>query len=186
VSASAWHLVARFFGSLLPRRMHADDAAWVASLLTPTEQSLWARMPRVDRIEGIAVARRADQSLPAGLEHREEYLAAALLHDAGKIDADLGPIRRAVATLAGALGARSMMHAWKQRRGFARRCALYLDHPVLGEQRVRVLGGRERVAQWAAAHHAASTWPTPDIPLDVCVLLAQADGERVRDADACG
>jgi hypothetical protein len=70
--------------------------------------------------------------------------------------------------------------AWGERRGFTRRCALYLDHAALGAQRVRVVGGRERPAQWAEAHHDPDRWPTSDIPLDVCRALARADGERVE------
>jgi hypothetical protein len=171
--------VARFFGSLVPRRVDAFDAAWVASLLTPPEQGVWAKLGRADQHEGLAVAQRADLELDPAIDHHEEYLAAALLHDVGKLDADFGPYRRAVATVAGAMAGRSTIDAWKERRGFVRRCALYLDHAELGAVRVSVAGGRERVAQWAAAHHDASAWPTPDIPLDVCRILAEADGEKL-------
>jgi hypothetical protein len=179
VSARPGHLVARFFGSLVPRRVTPVDAAWVGSVLTPPEQGLWAKLGRADAKEGVDVARRADAHLDTALDHRDEYLAAALLHDVGKLDADFGPYRRAIATVAGALVSRGTIDAWKERRGFTRRCALYLDHAELGALRVRVAGGRERVAQWAAAHHDASAWPTPAIAIEVCRLLAEADGERL-------
>jgi hypothetical protein len=173
------HLVARFFGSLVPRRVNAADEAWVQSLLTPPEQSLWAKLPRADKVESLAVARRADAALACDVQHRGDYLAAALLHDVGKLDADFGPFRRAAATALGAVGGRGKLGAWKQHRGFLRRTALYLDHAALGAQRVVVSGGRERAAQWAAAHHDPTAWPTADIPVDVCRVLAAADGERV-------
>ena len=179
MSARPGHLVARFFGSLVPRRVTSSDAAWVASLLTPPEQSLWAKLGRADQNEGVGVARRADRDLDRGVDHHDDYLAAALLHDVGKLDAGFGPYRRAVATVAGSVASRGTIEAWKERRGFTRRCALYLDHAELGALRVRVAGGRERVAQWAAAHHDPTAWPTPDIPAGICKLLAKADGERV-------
>jgi hypothetical protein len=178
VTARPAHLVARFFGSIVPRSVKDGDRSWAFALLTDRERSLWVKMPRADKVESIAVARRADQTLPAGGDHRDEYLAAALLHDVGKLDADFGPYRRAIATLAGSIVGRATVDAWRQRRGFVRRCALYLDHAALGAQRVRVAGGRERVAEWADAHHDAARWPTPGIPIAVCRTLAIADGEK--------
>ncbi len=172
------HLVGRFFGSLVPRVVSESDRAWVAAILTAPEQSLWAKLSRADKIEGLGVARRADRDLAPGVEHRDEYLAAALLHDVGKLDAGFGPYRRAVATVAGAVTSHRTIDAWRQHGGFARRCALYLDHAALGATRVRVAGGRERVAQWAGAHHGSDAWPTADIPLDICRTLARADGEQ--------
>jgi hypothetical protein len=180
VTARPAHLVARFFGSIVPRPVRDDDRTWSATLLTEPERSLWAKMRRADKVESIGVARRADDELAGGDERRGEYLAAALLHDIGKLDADFGPYRRAIATLAGAIAGRSTVEAWRQQRGFVRRCALYLDHAALGAQRVRVAGGRECVAEWADAHHDAARWPTPGIPLDVCRTLARADGEQVE------
>ncbi len=179
MTARPVHLVARFFGTLVPRRVSAHERLALRDLLTAPELDLWLKMRRADQVESLDVAHRADRTIAADVHQRDEYLAAALLHDVGKLDADFGPYRRAIATIAGAVAGHEMVGAWKQTGGFTRRCALYLDHGALGAQRIRFVGGRELVAQWAAAHHDPSAWPTDEIPADVCRALARADGENV-------
>ncbi len=174
------HLVARFFGSLLPRQVTDDDRAWVASRLEAPEMSLWQEMPRADQVESVAVARRADAALSREEAHRDDYIAAALLHDVGKAEAGFGPFRRSLATLLGSLGVMRRVREGAAPRAFARRCALYLDHAAIGAQRIEAAGGRTPAAQWAKAHHDPREWPTADIPLDACRTLARADGERVE------
>ncbi len=185
------HLAARFAGSLLPLPVRAGDVAWVETVLTPVEVALWQRMPRADRREAVRVARRAEAAFERAVAPdsggtsqpaaRDDWLAAALLHDVGKIDARFGPYRRAVATAVGA-AAPGMTHAWRESRGFTRRVGLYLDHATLGADRIRIVGGREVAARWAAAHHRPDEWPATGIPMPVCRLLAAADGEPVFDA----
>ena len=59
-------------------------------------------MSAADRRHAVVVARRVDATL--GTAATREVPAAALLHDAGKIDSGLGPVRRAAATVAGMVG----------------------------------------------------------------------------------
>ncbi|HEX3087077.1 MAG TPA: hypothetical protein VHQ23_00370, partial [Ilumatobacteraceae bacterium] len=67
------------------------------SQLLATERDLWHRMSVADRRHSILVARRFDAS---GEWSREE-MAAAMLHDIGKLDCGLGTFRRVVATVVG-------------------------------------------------------------------------------------
>ena len=173
------HLVGRFFSSLVPLPVRAGDRAWVASVLRPEELELWSLMTRADQRESVRVARRTEIAL-AGTEHAGEtrWLAAALLHDVGKLDARFGPVRRALATTAaGVLGPR-MVESWVDRSGFIRRCALYVFHDQLGADRVKMAGGRREAALWAEAHHRPAIWDATGIPSTVVVALAAADGER--------
>ena len=91
------HLSKRFFGSLRPGGPPSDDVAWARSQMLPGEREIWQQMSNADKRHSIAVARRVERAL--GHEAGRPVLAAALLHDCGKIDADLGAYGRVVATL---------------------------------------------------------------------------------------
>src|ERR687891_541713 len=67
--------------------------------MKPGEAALWRRMSAPDRRHAVGVARRVDVAL--GPDASRPVLAAALLHDVGKIDSAFGPVRRALATVAG-------------------------------------------------------------------------------------
>ena len=92
------HLVKRFVGSLRPGGPPAADEAWVRRP-APAERSATcgARMSGPDRRHAVGVARRVERSL--GHEATRPVLAAALLHDVGKIESGLGTYGRVVATL---------------------------------------------------------------------------------------
>jgi hypothetical protein len=172
------HLAKRFFSSLVPLPVRPADRDWVAEILQPEELELWTRLSSADRRESVAVARRTEAAL-TGTEYAGDprWLAAALLHDVGKLDARFGPLRRTVATVAvGLLGPR-MVEGWVDKSGFLRRCALYVLHDELGGDRVRIAGGRKEVALWAQAHHRPAIWDATGLPNAVVVALAAADGE---------
>ena len=172
------HLVARFFSSLLPARVSAEEQAWVEAVLLPGELAIWSRLALADRRESIGVARRTDAAL-AGTQYAgdDRWLAAALLHDIGKLDARFGPVRRALATLAAmALGPR-VVEGWVDKSGFVRRCALYVFHDQLGADRLRMAGGRPEAVHWAEAHHRPALWDDTGLPTEVVIALADADGE---------
>ena len=177
--ARAGHLTGRFFTSLLPLPVSADDREWVASVLQEGEFHLWSQLSLADRRESIGVARRTEAAL-AGTQYAGDtrWLAAALLHDVGKLDCRFGPVRRAAATTAaGVLGPR-VVEGWVDKSGFPRRCALYIFHDQLGSDRVKIAGGRSEAMLWAEAHHRPAIWDATGIPEVVIVALAEADGER--------
>jgi putative nucleotidyltransferase with HDIG domain len=172
------HLTRRFFGALRPGPPRATDREWVATVLSPAALALWNRMPNPDRRHSVAVARRVQHALASTPDADDpRWLAAALLHDVGKVDSGLGTYGRVVATLAGAAAGRDTAEAWITRRGFTRRVGLYLEHPRLGADMIRVAGGPEEAAVWAAAHHTPETWDALAIPRPVVDALATADDD---------
>jgi hypothetical protein len=172
------HLTRRFFGSLRPGPPCAADTAWVETVLVPGEYELWSRMPNADRRHSIGVARRVQEAL-AGTAYADDsrWVAAALLHDVGKIDAGLNTFQRVGATLAGAAAGHDMAEAWAAKRGITRRVGLYLQHPELGATRIRLAGGRAEVAAWAEAHHQPERWVGTGIPEPVITALHDADDD---------
>jgi hypothetical protein len=178
----AGHLAGRFFTSLLPLPVSAADREWVATVLRPEELHLWSQLSLADQRESVGVARRTEVAL-AGTEHAGDtrWLAAALLHDVGKLDARFGPVRRVVATTAAAVFGPRVVEGWVDKSGFGRRCALYLFHDQLGADRVKIAGGRAEAALWAEAHHRPALWGATGIPQVVVGALAAADGERVDE-----
>jgi hypothetical protein len=174
----ASHLSRRFVTSLGPAAPRADDDAWVRGVMRPGEYALWSRLPNHDRRHSIVVARRVQRTL-AGTPHADDdqWLAAALLHDVGKLDARLGVFARVGATVAGAAAGHDMADLWSEKRGITRRVGLYLRHPELGAQQIRFAGGHDSAARWAAAHHDPSTWDATGIPGPVVDALHAADDD---------
>lgn len=108
------HLVRRFVGSLSRRPVSASDMDWVRAVLTESELALWLRFGLPDRRHTIVVARRFVERRPHAV--RAE-IAAALLHDVGKVDLDLGTIGRVAATIVGPRGERFRAYHDHERRG---------------------------------------------------------------------
>jgi len=118
-------------------------------------------MSGADRRHAVGVARRVHSQL--GLAFDPAVLAAALLHDVGKVESGLGTLGRAVATLAGMAG----------------RCRLtpgitaYLDHSRIGAQLLAEAASDPLVVAWAAQHHhQPGRWT---VPLELGHLLKNAD-----------
>ncbi len=170
-----WHLVKRFFGMLVPLGPTRRHDAEARGQLLPAEIDLWARMSRRDRRHSAAVARRVRAELGDGVAR--EVLAAALLHDVGKIDAGLGAYGRAVATLSGAAVRRDpeVIKAWTRTRGFTRKVGLYLQHPKLGGDILAMAGSDELTEAWAREHHLSpDQWSLPE---DIGQVLKESDDD---------
>jgi hypothetical protein len=136
--------------------------------LTPEERRVWESLGRADRAESIATARELAQLL--GPEAEDVWIAAALCHDVGKMDAALGTFGRVGATLVAGV----VSHG--RARRMSNRIGRYINHDELGAARLAAAGARAPVAAWAAAHHRRDRWPGSGIPLGICELLAAADG----------
>jgi hypothetical protein len=161
------HLIRRFFGSLAPKRLSEDEAVWVASHLTPEEADLWARMGKADRRHAVVVARRVEDALAGTEEATRPVMAAALLHDVGKVESGLGLYGRVMATLSAKVAGRDMAEAWSQTRGMTRKIGLYLRHEELGADLLRLAGSDPETIDLVA------TWSTPTTP--VATTLKAAD-----------
>lgn len=134
----AGHLVRRFLGSLAPRRLGADECTWVAGHLSAAEADLFDRMGRADQRHALGVAQRAVGAL--GDEAGAPVVAAALLHDVGKVESGLGTYGRVMATLSARVAGRDMAEAWSQTSGMTRRIGLYLRHEELGAEMLELAG----------------------------------------------
>jgi hypothetical protein len=186
VIARAPHLVTRFFGSLRARPLDAATDEWVAALLGPGELQTFAAMPAPDRAEGVAVAQRAEHELAGTAAAGDpRWLAAALVHDAGKQLSGFGTFGRATVTAVAIVAGEARVRSWSTRRPSLRaRMGRYVAHDDLGAELLLDRGARPEVVAWAAAHHRPDRWPATGIPAGVCRALAAADGEPVEDSIA--
>ena len=156
----ALHLIRRFVGSLWPFGPPSADAAWVAGTLTGEELKLWHRMSRADRRHAVGVAHRVERAL--GHEAERPVLAAALLHDVGKIASGLGTIGRVLATMVGLGGGRAMADEWSKEGGITRRVGLYLRHDEVGADMLALAGSHPLTVTWARQHHQRrEDWAVP-------------------------
>ena len=168
---SVGHLVRRFLGSLSRRRPGEDDQAWVAARLLVGEQELWARLGPADQRHLVAVARRVEADL--GPEATRPVLAAALLHDVGKLASHLSTYGRVVATLSIKAAGRDTADAWTETQGFTRRVGLYAQHEALGADML-ALAGSDPLTVALVREHA---WD----PADRTTPAAPADALRRAD-----
>ena len=110
-----------------------------------------------------------------GHEATRPVLAAALLHDVGKIESGLGTYGRVVATLSAKVAGAEMATTWRRQRGFARRVGLYLHHDRLGGDLLELGGSDPLTAAWARQHHLpASDW-TVDPEIGAALKAADDD-----------
>lgn len=164
------HLAQRFIGSLSPRPLAAADHAWVAETLGSGEWGLWERMPLADRKHAAGVAREVDRRLD---DAGAPVLAAALLHDVGKIESGLGTFGRVAATILAAVFGRERASAWTG--GWRGRVGTYLRHPEIGAGLLAAHGADPLTVRWAAEHHRpAGSW---SVPRAVAEVLHAADDD---------
>jgi len=171
--ATTSHLARRFVTSLRPGGPGAHSEAWVAARLLPSELSLWRRMSGPDRRHAVAVAERVERAL--GNEATRPVLAAALLHDVGKIESGLGTYGRVVATLSAKAAGVEMATTWRKQRGFARRVGLYLQHDRIGGDLLEMAGSDPITVAWTREHHRPeSEWTVTPV---VAAALKAADDD---------
>lgn len=165
--ADVVHLARRFLGSLSPRPLDPTDARWAHDQLLPGERALWARMSLADRKHAAGVARAVAGRL--GDDATRPVLAAALLHDVGKVEAGLGTAGRVLATLVG----RRRAQRWAGRRGLPGRVERYLRHDELGARALAAAGSDPVTVAWTREHHLPpQAWTVP-----------ATVGHALRDAD---
>jgi len=188
---SLWHLAGRFLGSLLPVGPTRSAQSWASSQLLPAEIGLFSAMSGPDRRHAIGVARRAirlvsdSDAVPPGGPNRE-FVAAALLHDVGKIEAHLGTFGRVAATVAALALHRDKVVSWAgggpgagfsrwSIRGWQARMGRYLMHDSLGAQLLEDAGSDGLTITWAREHHLPATRWTVEPHL--AHALKEADGD---------
>jgi hypothetical protein len=102
-------------------------------------------------------------------------VAAALLHDSGKVESRLGTLSRVVATVAAMVAGRQRAASWSEGTGFASRIGLYLRHPELGAALLAAAGSAPLTTAWAAEHHLPEARWT--VPPDLGRVLKSADDD---------
>src|SRR5579863_6133694 len=157
------HLAGRFFGALSPAGPPPGDEAWALGALLEGEQVLWRRMSGPDRRHAVGVARDAVRLLGPD-EQPREVVAAALLHDVGKVESGLGTFSRVGVTVAAIAVGRDRLLGWAgtppdasagtgRRRSSSRaRVGLYLTHDRVGARLLEAAGSQDLTATWAREH----------------------------------
>ena len=148
------HLARRFFGALDPRGPDPSGEEWATSHLLRGEVVLWRQMSGPDRRHALGVAEEVVRRLGAGATR--PVVAAALMHDVGKVDAGLGTFGRVPATLVGIAFGRARLA-----RGSGR-IARYVNHPEIGARLLAAAGSDELTVTWTAEHHLPpERWSLP-------------------------
>jgi len=150
------HLARRFFTSLRTTPPPAADDGWAEGHLLAGEAVLWHRLSGPDRRHAIGVGRATIDLLGGEAGAGRPVVAAALLHDVGKIEARLGTIGRAAVTAAAmAVGPDRVA----RRSGRAGR---YLHHDELGARLLTAAGSDPLTVAWTLEHHLpADRWTLP-------------------------
>jgi len=170
-------LVRRALGASEDLGSRTKELSWAASILTAAELELWRAQPVYDRSHSVRVARRVEHRLATtpwsgdGL-----WLAAALLHDVGKVRAGLTLEERVVANLVRRRVGLVRAREWAGRaRGPRQRIGSYLTHGEIGASMIRAAGGREELAAFAEVHQMHRDGPVAGIPAPVVAALLAAD-----------
>jgi hypothetical protein len=126
-----------------------------------------------DRRHSAGVARDVAERL--GDEATAPVLAAALLHDVGKIDSGLRTWGRVVATLSAGVAGRDTARLWVRSQGFTRKVGLYLQHPDIGGDMLAMAGSDPMTVAWAREHHLPEDEWT--VPLGLARALHEVDDD---------
>lgn len=178
------HLVRRFFGAVKPGAPAEGDERWALAQLSPGEVDIWNRMNNPDRRHAIDVARAVDAGFaaiderqPAGQPIEPAVLAAALLHDSGKVVCRFRTPSRVFATVLWAVLDDDRSELWLQGNpsAYRTRLAQYRRHPEIGQQILSSAGAAPLTSQWAAQHHLPEDAWT--VPLAVGRLLKDCDDD---------
>jgi len=117
-----------------------------------------------DQRHAVEVARDVVHRLPPG-EPPRTVIAAALLHDVGKVESRLGTFARVGVTLAAMAAGRAKLLGWaqratpRQRQSLRRRVGLYLAHDQVGAELLEAAGSEPLTSTWAREHHLpAERW----------------------------
>ena len=94
----ASHLCRRLLSSVFSRRLNGVELAQVQAILSEGEMGLWMKYQNIDQRHSIVVLHRLNVLMPTA---GREAQAAALLHDIGKSQSQLGVLLRVVATIVG-------------------------------------------------------------------------------------
>ena len=166
------HLAGRFVESCKPGAPAPADRAWALSLLTVGESELWLRMSNPDQRHSIAVARAVSAELA---DVPSWVMAAALLHDVGKVECGYRTPARVAATLVWAVTPSERASTWRTEGKLRRGLALYHLHPEIGAELCDEAGSDPLTSAWAREHHLSEAFWT--VPRDLGRVLKDCDDD---------
>lgn len=159
---------------------------------------LWRRMSGPDRRHAVSVARETARLLSPGPVPRE-VVAAALLHDVGKVESRLGTFARVGVTLVAMVAGRDRLLRWsgapsagqgpQEPSGQApagrpptppspswrARTGMYLTHDRLGADLLLQAGSAQLTWSWAREHHMPPARWTVDSRVGDALKAADGD-----------
>jgi len=144
------------------------------------EQALWRRMSGPDRRHAVGVARDTIRLLAPDVPRRE-VIAAALLHDVGKVESALGTLSRVGVTLTALAVGRGRLEHWAGtaaetgRPSRRNRVGLYLRHDRLGAQLLEGADSHGLTVSWAGEHHLPVEMWTVDATVGAALKAADGD-----------
>ena len=174
-----WHLTKRFFGAIRPGPPSQADERWALEHLGPGETEIWQQMNNPDRRHAVEVARAvvADPRLQSTGSVERPVVAAALLHDSGKVLCRFRTPSRVFATVVWSVASDDVADRWltEHERGYRFRLAQYRHHPRLGADLLRSGGADPMTANWAAEHHLPERDWT--VPMYIARVLKDCDDD---------
>ena len=166
------HLARRFFWSLKSVEVDPVDLDWARSALSGPEFALFEKMRTHDQVHSIAVAR--DVAAELELSERSWVVAAALLHDVGKVESGVGVAGRVVAAVLEPVMPDRFVEKLAGAPGWAGRVGAHLRYTEMGAVLLGSVGSDPRVRAWAREHHLdRSRWTVP--PVEGLALRAADD-----------
>jgi hypothetical protein len=156
------------------------DEAWAQEQLLNGERELWQRMSGPDRRHAVGVARDTIRLL-GDEQAQRDVIAAALLHDVGKVESSFGTFARVGVTCAALAVGRSRLLRWagdpsgSGRSSRRARVGLYLTHDRLGAALLKGAGSQDVTVSWAAEHHLAPEMWTVDATIGAALKAADGD-----------
>ena len=156
------------------------DAALAASVLSPAEQALFARLRRSEQIHSLNVLR----AIQASGEDDPDLLVAALLHDVGKTLASFILPERVLVVLVRKL-APALYDRWGRAgpeggppRGWRRPFAISQCHPAWSARLMAESGCSPRAVELARRHQEVLSAPPRDETERLLGLLQAADDQN--------
>jgi hypothetical protein len=147
------HLIRRFFGFLAAQPLTPLEQQQVRNLLTPDlARAFFSQRPE-DQRHALDVQHRVGDAHPIA--------EAALLHDLGKSQSNLGAIPRSLATLCGGLGLPTT-GSWTR----------YLDHGPRGAEMLETLQASNLTIGFARSHPGSRP---KGIDAEAWCILEEAD-----------
>ncbi len=144
---AAWYVNAarRAVLAAVPALARPDDS-WATGRLSEAEAALFLRLPATERAHGIEVALRLLRRAP---EAPRELVAAALLHDVGKLGSPQGVARRVLTHLLPPLA----VPPEPRLLGLAGARQARVHHASYGAELLARAGSSPRVVALVAGHH---------------------------------